>query len=56
MVENLNVKQINTDCSPSYLTDNISMTDKHIMYIHNSENQPRIIVIEKQYIKKFTIE
>jgi hypothetical protein len=49
MVDNITIKNITTDCSPSYLTDNISVTEKNIIYIHNSENQPRIIIIDKKY-------
>jgi hypothetical protein len=47
----IKIKYINTECSASYLFDNISVNDKNIMYIHNSELLPRIIVVDKRYIK-----
>ncbi len=51
MVDSNNVKlrHVTTECSASYLFDNISVNDKNIIYIHNSEILPRIIVVEKKY-------
>lgn len=48
----LNLKYINTECSPSYLFNNISTSDLNIYYIHNSEIQPRIIVVNKEIFNK----
>lgn len=45
---NTKLKYINTECSASYLFDNISVNDKNIIYIHNSEMMPRIIVVDKR--------
>jgi WD40 repeat protein len=44
------ISYINTDCSPSHLFNNLSMTNKSFMYIHNSEAQPRIISIDKRLL------
>jgi WD40 repeat protein len=44
------LKYINTECSPSHLFNNLSLTDKSIMYIHNSEAQPRVIVVDKKLL------
>ena len=41
---------INTDCSPSHLFNNMSSTDKNLMFIHNSEVQPRIICIDQKIL------
>ena len=40
---------IQTDCSPSHLFNNLSYCNKNLLFIHNSEIQPRIIIIDKQY-------
>ena len=42
------LKFVNTECSPSYLFNNLSETNDKIYYIHNSEIQPRVIVIDKK--------
>ena len=47
------LKYINTECSPSYNFNNLTESKDKIYYIHNSEVQPRIIVIDK---KLFSIE
>ena len=44
--ENASYIYVNTDCSPSHLFNNLSIYEKKIIYIHNSEIQPRIIVID----------
>ena len=50
MVEsNKKIKFINIESSPSYVFDNISVSDRHILYIHNSENIPKIVLIDKKY-------
>ena len=45
---NKKIKFINIDASPSYVFDNISVSEKHLLYIHNSENMPRIMIIDKK--------
>jgi len=42
------IKFINTDCSPSHLSNNINISKSNIAYIHNSESTPRIILINKK--------
>lgn len=39
---------VNTECSPSYVFSNLIESKEKLFYIHNSENQPRIIVIDKK--------
>lgn len=41
------IRYVNTDCSPSHLPNNISVFKKHIFYIHNSETQPRAIMVDR---------
>ncbi len=43
------IRYINTDCSPSHLANNISVSKKHVFYIHNSETQPRVIMVDRKY-------
>ena len=45
---NKKINFINIDASPSYLFDNISVSEKHLLYIHNSENMPKIMIIDKK--------
>lgn len=45
------IRNINTDCSPSHLPNNISLSKNHVFYIHNSETQPRIIMVDRKYNK-----
>ena len=40
------VTYFNTDCSPSHLFNNLTTTDKSLLFIHNSEVQPRIITVD----------
>lgn len=47
------LRHVNTDCSASYSFNNLTESETKIFYIHNSEIQPRIIVIDK---KLFSIE
>jgi len=42
------IRYVNTDCSPSHLSNNISITKKHVFYIHNSETQPRVIMVDRE--------
>ena len=42
------IRYINTDCSPSHLPNNLSISKKHILYIHNSESQPRVIMVDRK--------
>lgn len=42
------IRYVNTDSSPSHLPNNISVTKKHIFYIHNSETQPRVIMVDRK--------
>ena len=39
---------INTECSPSHLSNNINTSKSNIAYIHNSESTPRIILVNKK--------
>jgi hypothetical protein len=39
---------INTECSPSHLSNNINNSKSNIAYIHNSESTPRIILVNKK--------
>ena len=39
---------IQTDCSPTHISNNLSISDKNILFIHNSEMQPRVIIIDKK--------
>jgi WD40 repeat protein len=41
---------LNTECSPSHLFNNLQINDKHILFIHNSEAQPRIITVDKKLL------
>ena len=41
---------INTECSPSYIPNNLTISDLEIYYVHNSEIQPRIIVLNKDIL------
>jgi WD40 repeat protein len=50
LIKDEKIKYFNTDCSPSHLLSNISISDKNILYIHNSEIQPRIIIIDKKLL------
>ena len=45
---NGNSSIIQTDCSPSHLSNNLSVSHRNLLFIHNSEIQPRIIIIDKQ--------
>jgi len=45
-----NIRYVFTDCSPSHLPNNISISKKHVFYIHNSETQPRVIMVDRRYI------
>ena len=47
---------ITTDCSPSHLFGNLSVTDKSVMYLHNSESQPRVIVVDRNLLKEKLLE
>lgn len=42
------ISYVNTDISPSHLINNLTYTNNHLMYIHNSEAQPRIITVDKK--------
>jgi hypothetical protein len=42
----LKITTFNTDCSPSHLFNNLTSSDKSLMFIHNSEAQPRIITVD----------
>lgn len=44
------LSHVNTECSPSHLFNNLQVTDRNIMYIHNSEAQPRIITVDKRLL------
>lgn len=49
MVERIDkLKNYVTDCSPSHLFNNLSNSENSIIYIHNSESQPRIITVNKE--------
>lgn len=48
MKQNNIISYVNTDCSPSHLINNLTFSNNHIMYIHNSELQPRIITVDKK--------
>lgn len=48
MNSNKPIFYVNTECSPSYIFSNLTETKEKLFYIHNSENQPRIIVIDKK--------
>lgn len=41
---------INTECSPSHLFNNLTITDTCLYYIHNSEIQPRVIVVDRKIL------
>jgi WD40 repeat protein len=43
------ITYINTECSPSHLFNNLTLTDSSLYYIHNSEIQPRVIVIDRKF-------
>lgn len=43
-----NIRFVNTECSPSHSYNNMTESEDKIYYIHNSEIQPRIIVIDKK--------
>ena len=51
------VSYFTTECSPSHIFQNMSSSANEIYYIHNSEIQPRIIVIDKNlFVSKNTNE
>lgn len=43
---------INTECSPSFIFNNMMVSENNIYYVHNSEIQPRVIVIDKKLVNK----
>ncbi len=43
------IRYVTTDCSPSHLPNNMTLSKKHVFYIHNSETQPRVIMIDREY-------
>jgi hypothetical protein len=49
-METKDITLIQTDCSPSHISNNISTSDKNIIFIHNSEIQPRVIIIDKKLL------
>ena len=42
----------NIECSPSYLTNNLSISKENLYFIHNSQSFPRILVINKKLLKE----
>jgi hypothetical protein len=53
---NDNIKYINTDSSPSHLFNNLTVSDKHIFFIHNSETLPRVMAIDKKLLYESHVE
>ena len=43
-----NLKIVNVDCSPSYLNNNLTQSKNTLLFIHNSENQSRGIIVDKK--------
>ena len=48
--ENENYETYNLECSPSYLINNLTSTEKSLYFIHNSESLPRVLVANKEII------
>lgn len=46
------IKNLNIDCSPSYLFNNLTGTKSSLYFIHNSESLPRIILVHKKMIQE----
>lgn len=46
----MSLKSFITDCSPSYIPNNLTSSKNEIFYIHNSEINPRIIKINKSFL------
>lgn len=42
------ITNLNIECSPSYLFNNLTSTKDSLYFIHNSESLPRVLVIHKQ--------
>ena len=45
------IKSYPTDCAPSYIPNNLTSNNNMLYFIHNSESQPRIMQINKNYSK-----
>ena len=48
--ENENYETYNFECSPSYLVNNLTSTQKSLYFIHNSESLPRVLVANKEIL------
>ena len=42
------LKFLNVDCSPSYISNNLTQSKNTILFIHNSENQSRALIVDKK--------
>lgn len=47
-----NIKVYDIECSPSYIINNLSISEDSLYFIHNSQSFPRILVINKKLIKE----
>lgn len=49
---NNSIRNINIECSPSYLINNLAFLKDTLFFIHNSESLPRVISVNKRIISE----